>query len=96
MKKRNEEIEQWVAEIRRDSLMDYAEDSSFIAENFAECNAKADEKKMFISKDKILFYKEDCFPHAWGPYETNLNIIFTHKELEKYLSNFGKKLLFTK
>ena len=96
IQKRNEKIKQWTQELSRDTGTDYAEDSSFIAQNFSECNAEAEEKKMFISKDKILFYKEDCFPHAWGPYETNLDVEFTHKELEKYLSNFGKKLLFTK
>ena len=96
IKKRSEEIKKWTEELRRDIATDYAEDSSFIAQNFFECNAEANEKKMFISKDKILFYNEGCFPHAWGSYETNLDVSFTRKELEKYLSNFGKKLLFTK
>lgn len=96
IRRRNEEIKNWIGELSRDSLTNYPEDSSFIAEKFAECNAEAGEKKMFITNDKILFYNEGCFPHAWGPYETNLDIEFTQKELEKYLSGLGKKLLFTK
>ncbi|HEX6846867.1 MAG TPA: hypothetical protein VF144_07810 [Chitinophagaceae bacterium] len=96
VKKRKEEIKEWIRSLKADNETPYAEDSSFIADNFAACNAEADESKMYIRKGKILFYKYDCFPHAWGPYETNLDIEFTYKELEKYLSAFGKKLLFTK
>lgn len=96
IKKRNVEIETRIEELSRDSLVDYPEDSSFIAEKFSECNAEAEENKMFITKDQVRFYKQDCFPHAWGPYETNLDIVFAHKELEKYFSELGKKLLFTK
>ena len=94
--KRNKEIKQWIEELKADSETAYTEDSSFIVDNFAECNAKAEEENFFIKKEKVLFYKYDCFPHAWGPYETNLNIEFTYKELEKYLSAFGKMILTSK
>ena len=92
--KRNKEIKKWIEELKAD--YQEADDSSFVADNFAECNAKAEEENFFIKKGKALFYKYDCFPHAWGPYETNLDIEFNFKELEKYLSAFGKKILFTK
>ena len=94
--KRNEEIRKSVKELRSDDRSGFLEDSTFIFEAFESCNEEADEKNMFIEKEKILFYKYNCFPHAWGPYETNLDIVFTFKEVEKYLSDFGKKLLFTK
>src|SRR5688572_12760823 len=94
--KRSKEIKQWIGELKEDDNAMYNEDSSFIADNFAKCNAEAHENSMFIGKSKILFYKEDCFPHAWGPYETSLDIEFTQKELEKHLSDYGKKMLFTK
>ena len=92
--KRNKEIKKWIAELKAD--FQEADDSSFVVDNFAECNSKADEENFFIKKGKVLFYKYDCFPHAWGPYETNLDLEFTYKELEKYLSSFGKKILLTK
>lgn len=89
--KRNKEIKKWIAELK--AGYQEPDDSSFVADNFAECNAKADEENFFVRKGKVLFYKHDCFPHAWKPYETNLNIEFTYKEIEKYLSAFGKMIL---
>ena len=89
--KRSKEIKKWITELKAD--YQEPDDSSFVADNFAECNAKADEENFFIKKGKGLFYKRDCFPHAWAPYETNLDIEFTFKELEKYLSSFGKMIL---
>jgi len=96
IEKRSDEIKKWIQELKVNNEATYAEDSSFITERFAKCNSEAHESNMFIEKGKILFYKDDCFPHAWGPYEANLDIEFTYKELEKYLSGFGKSLLFTK
>lgn len=92
--KRNKEIKKWIEELKAD--YQDPDDSSFVADRFAECNAKAEEENFFIRKGKVLFYKYDCFSHAWGPYETNLNIEFTYKELEKYLSAFGKMILSSK
>jgi hypothetical protein len=94
--KRNEEISETIEELSVDDPLRFIADSTFIFERFESCNEEAEEKNMFIKKGKILFYKHDCFPHAWRPYETNLDIVFTFKEVKKYLSDFGKKLLFTK
>jgi hypothetical protein len=54
------------------------------------------EENIFISKEGITFYKGGCFPHAWRPYDADLDIVFSNKEIEKYLSDFGKRILFTK
>lgn len=40
-----------------------------------------------------MFYKKHCFPHHSLPYETDLNIAIPIKQLEKYLTDYGKKLL---
>lgn len=94
--KRKAEIKKWIDELRNDGGSVFKEDSSFIFETFNDCNAEADLKNLFITSDKVLFYKEDCFPHAWMPLNTNLDIEFMYKDLERYLSVFGKKLLLTK
>lgn len=94
--KRKEEIKKWIDELRSDGGSVFKEDSSFIFETFKECNAGAGIKNLFVTSEKILFYKEDCFPHGWAPLNTNLDIGFSYKEFEKYLSGFGKKLLMTK
>ena len=96
MERRDRDIDEWIKSLKEASENTFNEDSSFIVEKFADCNSSAHENNMYIGKEKIRFYKDDCFPHAWGPYEANLDIEFTFKELEKYLSAFGKKILFTK
>ena len=94
--KRKEGINKWIGDLKTNNEETYAEDSSFIEARFSECNAKAHEDNIYFNKENILFYKDDCFPHAWGPYETSLDVEFRHKEIAQYLSVFGKKLLFTK
>ena len=96
IEKRKEEIGRWINELQSDGGSGFKGDSSFIFETFKECNQNADEKNIFIEKGKILFYKEDCFPHAWMPLNTDLNVQVTNRELEKYFSPFGRKLLLTK
>jgi len=93
---RKNKIQRWIKELKIINGASYTEDSSFIDEKFAQCNEEADENSMYVGKESILFYKNDCFPHAWGPFEINLDIKLSFKKLENYLSSFGKKLLFTK
>jgi hypothetical protein len=73
-----------------------AEDSAFLIERYSYCNQQADENNVFITSSSIVFYKEYCFPQAWRPYDTNLDIAFTITQLEKYLTYPGKKLLLKK
>jgi len=96
IEKRREVIRKSIEELKADDSSRFLEDSTFIFETFESCNEESEEKNMFIEKEKILFYKYNCFPHAWGPYETDLDLEFSYKELEKYLSDFGKRILFTK
>ena len=70
-----------------------AKDSAFIIERYSHCNQEANENNIFITPNGIVFYKADCFPHAWQAYDINLDIEFTIKQLEKYLTDSGKKLL---
>lgn len=92
---REKRIKGWVSELKADDEKLFAEDSVFIVETFAKCNGETDEENFFISRGDVLFYKEVCFPHAWRPYDTDLNIIFSFKDVEKHLSDFGKQILFS-
>lgn len=96
IEERDKKIKERINEIRRDDEKLFAEDSAFIFETFAKCNKEANEKYFFISKENIIFYKENCFPHAWQAYGADLDITFSNKELEKYLTDLGKRILFTK
>ena len=96
IEERSNRIKERISEIRADDEKQFAEDSVFIFETFSECNKEANEKDFFISKESILFYKEDCFPHAWESYGAGLEVIFSNKEVNKFLSDFGKRILFTK
>jgi|SRR5687767_3843477 len=93
---RKKRIDAWIREL--DTMYEKSEDydSIFIHEKFVECNNNADEDNFFINNNTILFYKEDCFPHAWQAFETNLNIEIGFKEIEQHLSEPGKKLLYNR
>src|SRR5258705_1097004 len=96
IKERDKRIKERINEIRKDDEKQFAEDSVFIVERFTQCNTEANERNIFINKEGITFYGEECFPHAWRSYGAGLDIVFSNKELEKYLSGFGKRILFTK
>lgn len=68
-------------------------DSAYIRERYVECNKSADEENIFILPQSIMVYKEDCFPHVDRPYNIDLNITIPIKQLLKYLTDYGKKLL---
>lgn len=68
-------------------------DSAFIRETYLECNKSADVDKIFVLPKSIMFYKDHCFPHHSLPYEIDLDITIPVKQLEKYLTEYGKKLL---
>lgn len=68
-------------------------DTAEIRETYIDCNKRADVDQIFILPKSIMFYKEHCFPHHSMPYETDLNITIPVKQLEKYLTDYGKKLL---
>ena len=91
---REKRIKERISELKADDEKLFAEDSVFMAETFAKCNSETDEENIFISKEDIIFYKEVCFPHAWRPYDADLNIVFSIKDVEKHLSDFGKQILF--
>ena len=96
IEERGKKIKERISEIKADDEKQFTEDSAFIFETFAKCNDEANEKDFFISKENIIFYKEDCFPHAWQSYGAGLDFVFSNKEIKKYLSDFGKRILFTK
>jgi hypothetical protein len=71
----------------------HVEDSSYLKDMYNNCNQKTDENNFSITADGIVFCKEYCFPHADRPYDTDLNIVCRIPQLEKYLTEPGKKLL---
>jgi hypothetical protein len=93
MQQRDSIIKSWKKEINADYGDRNPEDSAWIAETFAECNADAGTNNFVITKNGLLFYKEYCFPHAARPYDTDLDIKFSMKFLFPYLSPAGKRLL---
>lgn len=93
---RYKRIKERISGIKADDEKQFIEDSAFIIENFTKCNAEPEEENIFISKEGITFYKEGCFPHAWRPYNADLDIAFSNKEIEKYLSDFGKRIIIYK
>lgn len=69
------------------------EDSAFARERYEACNSVADLDHFVIQKQNILFYKEQCFPHAWRVWDTDLNVPIDYRVIEKHLTARGKKLL---
>jgi hypothetical protein len=88
VKERKKLYERYITE----ECIDY-KDTAEIRERYIECNKTADVDQLFILPKSIMFYKEHCFSHANQPYETDLNITIPFKQLEKYLTDYGKKLL---
>lgn len=91
IKQRKDSIAKWMKEMDADP-----EDSDWIRETFEQCNQKADENSFLIRKRSIVFCKAYCFPHVARPYDTNLDIEFNYKQIEKFLSVEGKRLLLQK
>jgi hypothetical protein len=76
----------------KEECRDY-KDTAEIREAYINCNKSADVDHIFVLPKSIMFYKERCFPHRSLPYETDLNIDIPVKQLEKYLTEYGKQLL---
>jgi hypothetical protein len=93
LKERNKRVTQHIKDLQGE--MEMEEDSIYIPETFKEClnDAEGDAQKIFIKARSILFYKEFCFPHILQPYEADLDMEISIKELTPYLSAYGKKLL---
>lgn len=89
-KERRKEI---VRFINDDVQVEDDTDTAYIKERFAECNKDAGVDNLFILNKNILFYKGFCFPHVVRVYETDLNISIPIKQLQKYLTAYGRKLL---
>jgi hypothetical protein len=94
IRERKKRITQWVKEM--DTTYNIREDSGWIHETFAECNAGADENNLLIKRKSISFCKEYCFPHVARPYDTDLDVELMYIKIEKYLSDTGKRLLILK
>jgi len=93
LKERNKRVAQHIKDLQGE--MEMEEDSVYIPETFKEClkDAEGDAKKIYIQPRSILFYKEFCFPHQLQPYEADLDVEISIKELAPYLSVYGKKIL---
>lgn len=96
IKERKQKVAKWIKELKADNDGDIKQDSAWINETLANCNENAEEDNFTITKTTIVFNKGYCFPHVARPYDTNLDIGMTYKEIEKYLSPEGKKLFFQK
>jgi hypothetical protein len=64
-----------------------------IQETYLSCNKSADIEKIFVLPKSIVFFKGRCFSFHSMPFETDLDITIPVKQLEKYLTEYGKKLL---
>jgi hypothetical protein len=93
LRERNKRVAQHIKDLKGE--MEMEEDSVYIPETFKEClkYPEGDAKKIFIKHGSIVFYKEFCFPHMLQPYEADLDVEISIKELTPYLSAHGKKLL---
>lgn len=91
LKERKKRIVEWVNEM--DTMYNNRDDSAWINETFEECNEEAGEDDFIIKRDGIVFWKKYCFSHAARPYDTDLDVVFSYKELMRLLSDEGKKLL---
>jgi hypothetical protein len=89
---RDKRISDWKAQMKKEYNIK-PEDAKMINETFEKCNSKPDVNNFFIEKDSILFYKEPCFPHAARPYDTDLDIRISFKELAKYFTEAGQTRL---
>lgn len=69
------------------------EDSAFARATYEECNSEAAVNLFVIRKQNIFFYKENCFPHAWRPLDTDLDVSIDYRVIKKYLTPRGRKLL---
>lgn len=70
-----------------------AEDADKLQQFYADCNQSPDENNLMIRPGGVLFFKPSCVPHAWAPYDTDLNIALSTKDLKAYLTDAGKRLL---
>jgi hypothetical protein len=68
-------------------------DTTGVKKSYDECNQQADEDQIFVLPQSFLFYKGFCFPHVARPYDTDLDITIPIAQLQKYLTDYGKKLL---
>jgi hypothetical protein len=68
-------------------------DTAEIRKAYINCNKSADVGQIFVLPKSIIFYKTRCFPHHSLPFETDLDITIPVKQLEKYLTDYGRKLL---
>jgi hypothetical protein len=91
--KRKKLISEWLKEA--DTLYG-KDDLVLMEERFGECNAEADENDFLIKAGSIFFHKRPCFSHAGMHRETDLNIEFNFADINKYLSDNGKRLLLQK
>jgi hypothetical protein len=87
-------IKKWVRQIREDN--ENKEDSAWISDTFRECNENAEEDNFILKSQRIVFCKENCFPHMARPYDTNLDVSLSYQVVSRYLSEKGKKLLIQK
>jgi len=92
----------FLIEQRKDRIVDWKKqlsgeyqpgDSLWVGEVFAECNRSADIENFFIGKKELVFYKVQCFPKIGQPYETDLDVKISFKELDRYLHSEGRRLL---
>lgn len=93
LKERQQRVTRHVKELITDGIP--LEDSAYIRERFTECltNAEEEVNKIFIKPRSIVFYKEFCFPHAALPFEADLDVELTIRELASYLTPYGRTLL---
>lgn len=91
-KERDKRIGDWVEEMKKEINLK-PDDITYINETFEKCNNSPEANNFFIEEDSVLFYKEDCFPHAARPYDTNLDVRISIKALSKYFSEAGQTRL---
>jgi hypothetical protein len=84
--------EKRIAQFIKEDCQDYP-DTTYIRETYVNCNKLAEEGKIFVQPKSILFYKDWCFPHGARPFDTDLDIVIPIAQLQKYLTDYGKKLL---
>ena len=91
--RRKKLISEWLKEADTLFVKDELES---MEETFGECNSEAEEDDFLIKAGSIFFHKRWCFSHGEMDREADLNIELYFADINKYLSENGRKLLLQK
>lgn len=90
MKLREKKLENHLKEIKSETD---AETFEYVKKSLADCNSDSDVSKFYLQAEGIIFYKDECLPHAVTAFEAPLNILIPYSQLSKNLTPLAKKII---